>query len=62
VSPDRGAPVVEHLLRIHAPQVLAAVLRRHDDFALAEDAVQEALMAAALQWPDGVCPTTRAHG
>ena len=41
----------EHLLRALAPQVLGAVTRRYHDFAAAEDAVQEALLAAALQWP-----------
>src|SRR5207237_4131615 len=40
-----------HLLRELAPQVLGAVARRHGDFAAAEDAVQEALIAAAMQWP-----------
>src|SRR5690349_22810220 len=38
-------------LRELAPQVLGAVARRHGDFAAAEDAVQEALIAAAAQWP-----------
>ena len=42
---------IEHLLRDLAPQVLGAVMRRFGDFAAAEDAVQEALIAAALQWP-----------
>ena len=42
---------VWHLLRELAPQVLGAVARRHGDFAAAEDAVQEALIAAASQWP-----------
>src|SRR5262249_11557964 len=43
------------LLRELAPQVLGAISRRHGDFAAAEDAVQEALIAAATQWPaDGV--------
>ncbi len=43
------------LLRELAPRVLAAVLRRHRDFESAEDAVQEALLAAATHWPvDGV--------
>jgi RNA polymerase sigma factor (sigma-70 family) len=42
---------VGHLLRELAPQVLGALARRHGDFAAAEDAVQEALIAAALQWP-----------
>ena len=41
----------EHLLRELAPQVLGAVVRRFHDFAAAEDAVQEALLAAAVQWP-----------
>jgi RNA polymerase sigma factor (sigma-70 family) len=46
---------IEHLLRDLAPQVLGAVVRRHRDFAASEDAVQEALIAAAEQWPrDGV--------
>jgi RNA polymerase sigma factor (sigma-70 family) len=45
----------EHLLRELAPRVLGAVVRRFRDFAAAEDAVQEALIAAAMQWPrDGV--------
>jgi RNA polymerase sigma factor (sigma-70 family) len=39
------------LLRDLAPQVLGAVARRHGDFDAAEDAVQEALVAAATQWP-----------
>jgi RNA polymerase sigma factor (sigma-70 family) len=45
----------ERLLRDLAPQVLGAVVRRYRDFAASEDAVQEALIAAAAQWPrDGV--------
>ena len=40
-----------HLLRDLAPQVLAAVIRRFRDFAASEDAVQEALIAAATHWP-----------
>jgi RNA polymerase sigma factor (sigma-70 family) len=46
----------EHLLRDLAPRVLAAVLRRHRDFGEAEDAVQEALTAAAFQWPRSGVP------
>ena len=42
---------IEHLLRSLTPQVLGAVVRRFRDFANAEDAVQEALLAAAVQWP-----------
>jgi RNA polymerase sigma factor (sigma-70 family) len=41
----------ELLLRELAPQVLGAVIRRFRDFTAAEDAVQEALIAAAMQWP-----------
>jgi RNA polymerase sigma factor (sigma-70 family) len=45
----------DQLLRELAPQLLGAVVRRFRDFAAAEDAVQEALIAAAGQWPqDGV--------
>jgi RNA polymerase sigma factor (sigma-70 family) len=48
-------PVPESLLRELAPQVLGAVVRRFRDFAAAEDAVQEALLAASVQWPkDGL--------
>ncbi|MFI7518065.1 RNA polymerase sigma factor [Micromonospora globbae] len=42
---------MEDLLRELAPQVLGVLARRFDDFATAEDAVQEALLAAATQWP-----------
>lgn len=41
----------EHLLRELAPQVLGSVVRRFRDFAAAEDAVQEAMLAAFTQWP-----------
>src|SRR3954467_14887248 len=44
-------PTGEHLLRELPPQVLGAVFRRYGDFGAAEDAVQEALTAAAFQWP-----------
>jgi RNA polymerase sigma factor (sigma-70 family) len=43
--------VIEELLREQAPQVLAALVRRYGDFDACEDAVQEALLAASLQWP-----------
>lgn len=48
------------LLRDLAPGVLGAVTRRHGDFADAEDAVQEALIAAAAQWPAVGIPTNPA--
>ncbi|HEY5783484.1 MAG TPA: sigma-70 family RNA polymerase sigma factor [Microlunatus sp.] len=41
----------EDLWRAHAPQVLAALVRRYGDFDAAEDALQEALLAAYQQWP-----------
>src|SRR5713226_9919965 len=41
----------EHLLRELAPQTLGVVARRFRDFASAEDAVQEAMLAAFKQWP-----------
>jgi RNA polymerase sigma factor (sigma-70 family) len=46
----------EHLLRELTPQVLGAVVRRYGDFSASEDAVQEALLAAALQWPNEGVP------
>jgi len=52
---------VEDLLRPLAPQVLGAVVRRYGHFDTAEDATQEALLAAATQWPkDGVPDNPRA--
>ena len=41
----------DDLLRELAPQVVGALTRRFGDFAAAEDAVQEALLAAVTQWP-----------
>jgi RNA polymerase sigma factor (sigma-70 family) len=46
-----GDVAFEYLLRDLAPQVLGSVIRRFHDFAAAEDAVQEAMLAAAMQWP-----------
>ncbi|MFC4021968.1 RNA polymerase sigma factor [Micromonospora sp. GCM10011542] len=50
-------PRIEDLLRDLAPQVLGVLTRRFGDFATAEDAVQEALLAAATQWPVEGLPT-----
>jgi RNA polymerase sigma factor (sigma-70 family) len=47
----RPSPRVEDLLRELAPQVLGALVRRYGHFDACEDAVQEALLAAAVQWP-----------
>ena len=49
-------PAVEQLLRELAPQILGPLVRRYGGFDLCEDAVQEALLAAALQWPEGGVP------
>src|SRR5437016_4958503 len=46
----------EQLLRELAPQVLGAVARRFRDFVSAEDAVQEAMIAAFTQWPQRGIP------
>ncbi len=52
------AAIVEDVCRREAPHVLGALLRRFrdsSDFGRCEDAVQEALLAAAVQWPaDGL--------
>ncbi|VVJ19808.1 RNA polymerase ECF-type sigma factor [Amycolatopsis camponoti] len=51
-----AAVEVEDLLRTLAPQVLGVVARRFRDFDAAEDAVQEALLAAARHWPSEGLP------
>jgi predicted RNA polymerase sigma factor len=56
------ATQVEDLLRELAPRVLGALLRRFGGFDTCEDAVQEALLAAAVQWPAEGCPATRRGG
>jgi len=48
VRADTGT---EDLLRRLAPQVLGALVRRYGHFDACEDAVQEALLAASVQWP-----------
>ncbi len=50
---------IEDLLRREAPQVLGALTRRYGHFDLCEDAVQEALLAAATQWRSGVPQSPR---
>ncbi len=47
---------LEDLLRTLAPQVLGALVRRWGQFDACEDAVQEALLAAAVQWPEQGLP------
>jgi RNA polymerase sigma factor (sigma-70 family) len=52
VRPDASSHAwLARILRELAPQVLAAVARRHGRFDLAEDVTQDALIAAAQQWP-----------
>ena len=51
---------LEDLLRHLGPQVLGVHVRRGDDFAAAEDAVQEALVEAFRRWPDGLPDEPRA--
>lgn len=52
---------IERLLRELRPQALGTVVRRFKDFAAAEDAVQEASLAAAMQWPrEGIPSNPRA--
>lgn len=61
MTPESSDAPLEHLLRELAPQVLGPVVRQFRDFADAEDAVQEALLAAALQWPrEGIPDNPRA--
>jgi len=52
----RTDPRIEGLLRELAPQVLGSLVRRHGQFDACEDAVQEALLAAAIQWADKGVP------
>jgi RNA polymerase sigma factor (sigma-70 family) len=52
---------IDVLLRTQAPLVLGALVRRYGQFDACEDAVQEALLAAATQWPtEGVPDNPRA--
>jgi RNA polymerase sigma factor (sigma-70 family) len=46
----------EDLLRDLAPQVLGVLMRRYDGLDSCEDAVQEALIDAAVQWPAAGTP------
>ncbi|WP_433377847.1 RNA polymerase sigma factor [Streptosporangium sp. CA-115845] len=47
---------LEHLLRTEAPQVLGALVRRFGHFDVAEEATQDALLAASRQWREGALP------
>lgn len=52
----RTSTDIEDLLRELTPQVLGVLVRRYGHFDACEDAVQEALLAAAVQWPDQGIP------
>ena len=52
----RTDAVTEDLLRELAPQVLGVLVRRHGQFEECEDAVQEAVLAAAVGWPSEGVP------
>ena len=47
---------LETRLRELAPQVLAILVRRHGQFESCEDVVQEALLEAAVRWPERGIP------
>jgi RNA polymerase sigma factor (sigma-70 family) len=47
---------VEDVLRPLVPQVLGSLVRRYRNFDECEDAVQEALLAASVQWPQSGIP------
>ena len=53
MTPERR---VVDLLRELAPQVVGTLARRYGDWADAEDATQEALLAASTQWSDDGVP------
>jgi RNA polymerase sigma factor (sigma-70 family) len=52
VSAERGPDDVDQLVRSLAPKVLAGLLRRREDFAAAEDALQDAVVEALRVWPE----------
>jgi RNA polymerase sigma factor (sigma-70 family) len=54
--PELGDDCFDVLLRELAPQALGAIVRRFHDFPAAEDAIQEALLAGAMQWPNEGLP------
>ena len=57
MTQDSAASHALHLLREIAPQVLGVLARKQGDFAAAEDAVQDALIAASTQWPVAGIPS-----
>jgi RNA polymerase sigma factor (sigma-70 family) len=59
-TPPPTTPATEDLLRELAPQILGALVRRYGHFDAAEDAVQEALLAASVQWSEDGPPANPA--
>jgi RNA polymerase sigma-70 factor (ECF subfamily) len=49
-------PTIEHLYRQHSRRVLSTLIRLLGDFDLAEEAMQEAFVAAVQQWPEQGLP------
>ena len=58
---SRGPDELDELVRSLAPRVLAGLLRRGEEFAAAEDAVQDSVVEALRVWPDHPL-ATRAPG
>ncbi len=56
MTPASTSDVVTTVWRQEAPQIVAALTRMTRDLALAEDAAQDALVAALEQWPSGGIP------
>lgn len=56
MTPAASAAAIDGLFRAEHGRVLATVVRLVRDFTLAEDAVQEAFVAAMQQWPDDGLP------
>lgn len=56
MTPAASAAAIEELFQTEHGRVLATVVRLVKDFTLAEDAVQEAFIAAMQQWPDDGLP------
>ena len=53
---------IEAVWRIESPKVIAVLARIVHDLALAEDAAQDALLAALEQWPASGVPDSPAPG
>ena len=54
--PTTDGMATDDLWRTVTPQVIGALVRRYRDFDRAEEAAQEAMLAAAAQWPEEGVP------